>query len=615
MNEQLPFDDLVCKFCRLESPPVEKAKGLDYYLAEVRVPDEDGTEVKVPIDIHELDYEYEAGGAYAVRMLARVPCPSCGTDHAINAAAIRKAPVLEIKGAECPRCGKKGDIVGGPWLRYREKAPDDVWVEASALMQCRTPECGVKSRGTSVLDPVDFRSADSSKKLTVSWKMQPVSGESADAASLPLARNLLERPFETFSVMHWAKNRLRRELGQPFEGIECLFVLHYLTSLVPFVHACRELGLEPDRAVFFYKSSYRYPNRDSIRDWLQGQGFRTRPVEEMAEHLKEMEHRSQPGDPPLLIVEDGGYIAPWLHEHNSPLAAHTIGAVEQTTKGLRKTEDWGKQKGAADRNLSGLLQFPLISIPDSNIKTRIEPPLIGNEVVHAIQALTTFSLHGARVALLGLGTIGMEVFKHLKGVNAIVTGYDEMDPRRKTEFSMAGGTLAGTAAEAVRGKRLVIGCSGRPSVTAEVLENVEHGAYVVSASSDLVEIDIPWLEDRSVTKAKFGIKDAEVVPGQLWGGTRYELAGRPTREINLLADGYPVTFWGEQGMPHEGSDLVMTVILVAAAELAARNGPRGAAAGRTPYASGICRDAVDSLDVEYQLSNEHLKLHHPEALR
>jgi S-adenosylhomocysteine hydrolase len=613
MNQELPFDDLKCPFCSTESSPEKKGSDLEYYLAEVPVTDEDGTEVKVPIDIRELDYEYDASGQYAVRILARVPCPNCGTDHAITAAAIHKAPALEIRGTKCPRCGQKGEIVGGPLLRYREKAPDDAWVEASALMECQNPVCRTKSRGTSTLDPVRFRAVEDGKKLEVTYKMQPVDQGAADVTTLPLATRILERPFEIFSMMHWTKNVMRRELGQPFKGLECLFVLHYLTSLIPFVHACRELGLEPDRAVFFYKSQYRYPNRDSIRAWLQGQGYRTRPVEEIEQHVEEMERAWKPGSPPILIVEDGGYLTPLLHKRNSPLLAYTIGAVEQTTKGLRNTEDWGKDK-TSDKNLRGLLQFPLISIPDSNIKTRIEPPLIGNEVVHAIETLTTFSLFGVRVALLGLGTIGMQVFEHLRAKRAIVTGYDEMDDRRKTEFSMAGGTLASSAAEAVRGKRLVIGCSGRRSVTASVLENVQHGGFVVSGSSDLVEIDIQSLEDRSITKVKFGIKDADVVPGQLWGGTRYALAGQPIREINLLADGYPVTFWGAQGMPHEGSDLVMTVILVAAAELAARNAQR-TAGDRAPYPNEISRDAVDALDTRYQLSSQHLKLHRPEALR
>jgi S-adenosylhomocysteine hydrolase len=612
MNEQVPFDSLTCLFCSRESRPDKETPDLDYYISEVPVSQEDGTEVKVPIDIRELDIEYEQGGQYAVRVLARVPCPSCGTHHAIDVSSIRKAPALAIRDAECPRCHTKGEIVSGPRLHYREKDPDDIWVTASALMKCSNPNCHLEWRGTSNLSPEEFQFAENERTIAVTYNTQSLEEKTLPVTTLPLARSILDQPFGSFPMLHWAKNVLRSRLGQPFEGLECLFVLHYLTDLLPYAQACRELGLAADRAVFFYKSQYRYPHRDSIRQWLESQGFRARPVEEAAQHIMEMEQARKPGDPPIMIVEDGGYIVPLLHERDSALLAHTIGAIEQTTKGVRKTEDWGKKK-TADRNLRGVLQFPLISIPDSTIKTRIEPPLIGNEVVHCIQQLTTFSLHGARVALLGLGTIGMEVFQHLKAANAIVTGYDELDSSRKAQFAMAGGTLVASAAEAVRGKRLVIGCSGRPSITSSVLENLDYGAYVASGSSDLVEIDIEYLEHRAISAARFGIKDADVVPGQLWGGTRYQFAGQPGREINLLADGYPVTFWGAPGMPHEGGDLIMTVILVAAAELAARNGPHSGSAGCRAYPNEICRDAVDSLGADYELSHQHLKLYRPDS--
>ena len=150
-------------------------------------------------------------------------------------------------------------------------------------------------------------------------------------------------------------------------------------------------------------------------------------------------------------------------------------------------------------------------------------------------------------------------------------------------------------------------------VTADLFFEIGDIAHAVEFSTDsLALVGSDWLskaQSRSPTP-------------------RYSLAGQPIREINLLADGYPVTFWGGQGMPHEGSDLVMTVILVAAAELAAKNAPRtpgdralpanpeGMDSGqRARYPNEINRDAVDALDTRYQLSSQHLRLHRPEALR
>ncbi len=609
MTLETSIDQLVCKFCKSEADTGDYAPPVDYLIRDVTVERQDGTKVTVPIDITECDIDYKRGSPFPVRILARVPCASCGTDHTIDARDILKVPRIALAETECPDCGHLLAIVDGPKLRYVEKTPGDGWAEVWAIAEC--PQCKFKSPGYAAVTAAAFQSAQASGTLAVKVSM-PSSETSQKVSTVPLSKSIQENPFGLFPMLSWAKNVLGDELATPFAGLRVVFILHFLTDLLPFAKACVELGLDPKQAMFLFKSEYRYPHIDSVREWLHAEGFETRPVGEAAAYVEELASAWTPNDPPILIVEDGGYLAPLLHERKSPLLAHVIGAVEQTTKGLRKTEDWGKTQ-TADKNLHGTLQFPLISIPDSTIKTRIEPPLIGNEVVQCIQQLTTFSLQGAHVALLGLGTIGMEVFLRLKSANAIVTGFDAADDSRKSQFSMAGGTLAGTAVEAVRRKRLVIGCSGRPSVTSDVLENLDNGAFVVSASSDLVEIDLKYLEHRKVGKARFGIKDADVVPGQMWGGTRFELAGYPRREVNLLADGYPVTFWGAAGMPHEGGDLIMTVILFAAAQLAARNGPQAKAASSLPYPNEICRHAVDQLGDKYQLTGQHLKLYRPQG--
>jgi hypothetical protein len=103
-----------------------------------------------------------------------------------------------------------------------------------------------------------------------------------------------------------------------------------------------------------------------------------------------------------------------------------------------------------------------------------------------------------------------------------------------------------------------------------------------------------------LSKNRFGIKDADVVLGQIWGGTRFELAGYPHREVNLLADGNPVTFWGTAGIPHEGGDLIMTVILFAATQSAAHIGPQGNAVGSPPYSNEICLRTVDEFGDKYK---------------
>lgn len=432
----------------------------------------------------------------------------------------------------------------------------------------------------------------------------------APADSVPLPRELAADPFRSFPMLRFACSVLQRKLGgKPFAGLRGIFVLHFLTDLIPFAQACLELGLEPAGSIFFFKSRYQYPHRPGVLDWLQGRGFAVRPVEEISHYIGETEKTLSAGGPRYIVVEDGGYFTPLLHRTGSPLAGHVIGAVEQTTKGLRSTEDWGREAGGP-RDLDGLMRFPLISIPDSKIKQKVEPPLIALNIVNCIQALDpSISLPGMQVALFGLGTIGMEVYDRLRDLGALVTGYD-LDDSRRTEFRMNSGVLASTAAGAVRGKKLVIGCSGRQSITRDVIASLDHGASIASGSSDLVEVDRDYLEDRKLTSLRLGIGDRDWEPQHLWAGTRYLLPGKPVKEITLLADGFPVTFWGFTGMAHQGGDLIMTVILIAAADLAARNG----SSGRTgAYANRIERNAVDDLGKQYEIEAEYLRQYFPDA--
>jgi hypothetical protein len=68
-------------------------------------------------------------------------------------------------------------------------------------------------------------------------------------------------------------------------------------------------------------------------------------------------------------------------------------------------------------------------------------------------------------------------------------------------------------------------------------------------------------------------------------------------------------------MPHPGGDLVMTVILVAAANLAARNRRDRKPETASPYPNGIRRKAIDHLDDEFKILHEYVQHYYPDALR
>ncbi|HXW16303.1 MAG TPA: hypothetical protein VEN79_17475, partial [Terriglobia bacterium] len=427
--------------------------------------------------------------------------------------------------------------------------------------------------------------------------------------SVPIEKDLLVHPFKNFKLLKWATYRFKTK---PFHDLDMLFVLHFLTDLVPFAQACIELGLSPKRGTFYYKN-YQYPHRDPIGTWLEDKGFKVSPIEPISRAVKILEHDwRQKSARDVLIVEDGGYFAPTLHAKESPLLKFVLGAVEQTTNGLNRLKEWGERLDPSP-NLDKVMQFPLLSVPDSKIKLNIEPALIGNQVVQCIQQMTNvLPLQGMEVGLFGLGTIGMETYASLRSLGANVTGWDPNIGRR-LQFNIKGGKLAESSIAAVHNKKLIIGCSGNPkkfSLGADELARLEHNTYLASASSEQYEIDMQWLEQHSEEQKRFGFRDEAVSDGRLWAGTKYTLSEGKT--VNVLADGYPVTFWGFGGMPHKGGDLIMTVILLAAAELASHNRP-DSYSEEEPYRNSIRRTEVDEIANTHSVLEEYLREYHPHA--
>lgn len=166
------IDQLVCEVCNHEARPKYHEPAVDYQLREIEVTRKDGTKVTVPIDVTDCVIKYKAGRkSIPVRILARVPCPSCGTDHTINASDIMKAPLLALREITCPRCDHTVEIVEGPTLHYTEKTPCEGWVKVSAITEC--PHCRLKADATGGVTAQEFQSAQASGALEVSVSVMP----------------------------------------------------------------------------------------------------------------------------------------------------------------------------------------------------------------------------------------------------------------------------------------------------------------------------------------------------------------------------------------------------------------------------------------------------------
>jgi adenosylhomocysteinase len=399
----------------------------------------------------------------------------------------------------------------------------------------------------------------------------------------PLYQEFVENVFHKAPLLDYYSDDPVLKTRKPFAGRKVLLVLHFLRDLIPFMEGLIRLGLEPGNAVLFYKI-YRYPQKKAVSDWLQAKGFKVEPSEKIDNVLEKLASDAAPGNLQILLVEDGGFIVPAILKKHKSLASRVIGAVEQTTRGIWNIQEILKESGDT-------LSYPVLSIPMSLLKREFEPQYVGRAVVRNIQALVSGTLSGSSVALLGFGTIGQAIADSLKSENAKIVAVYDKDSTKMLRAQQMGLTWVDSAAQAVRDAKFVIGCSGNRSIDSSVIAELRHDAHLVSASSERYEIDVEELERRASRHEEFRLQNRAV-------GTDYILdPGK--RCIHLLADGYPINFWGMNSMPDEASDLIMTLIFLAVAELATD----------VAFPPGIQNQAINEIAERHKVARKFLEVY------
>jgi S-adenosylhomocysteine hydrolase/pyrimidine deaminase RibD-like protein len=406
-----------------------------------------------------------------------------------------------------------------------------------------------------------------------------------------LPPEFMKDPFKHTRLLQYYSRNPDLVRARPFKGKRVLLVLHFLRDFIPFVKAAVNFGLEMKNAYFFYKE-YPYPQKEAVRKWLEEQFINekaspvVRPRSHISQFLKQLAESPAETIGRILIVEDGGFFVPSIHKEFCQFIPHIIGAVEQTTRGIKNAEDWEKERE------ENKLQFPVISVATSELKRKFEPPYIAEAVVDNIKRfLPHISLKGKTCALFGYGTIGEKLAYCLRhnGVDVMIF---EPDPGNKLQAHQAGFPLANSPVEAVQNKDFVIGASGSQSISSQVIANLGHGTYVLSTSSELYEIDIEELLMKQIKMTP--LKNES----QLQIGTDFVLPPKD-KVIHLLANGYPINFWGFESMPEEASSLILTLLLLSSAEVALGNYP----------AHGINSDAVNQIAKKYKVAQKFLEFY------
>jgi hypothetical protein len=108
----------------------------------------------------------------------------------------------------------------------------------------------------------------------------------------------------------------------------------------------------------------------------------------------------------------------------------------------------------------------------------------------------------------------------------------------------------------------------------------------------LYEVDIDELTRLQSRTSQLKHAGGEII------GTDFELPPS-SRVIHVIANGYPINFWGFDSMPNEASDLIMSLIFLCACELGS---------GST-FAKGINAESVNGIAKDHKLAEKFLDIH------
>lgn len=325
-----------------------------------------------------------------------------------------------------------------------------------------------------------------------------------------------------------------------FSNNAIIVIQHLLSDAVHLIEAFEDLGTKKE-AIFIvgipYSTKYqtvKYLKKKGYNNILAPNKY---PFEEsvrqcMVDAIKYAKVNSKS----IVVVEDGGYVVPLLHGEFIDDISLFLGAVEQTANGIWR-----------DREIKVSPCIPIINVAESIIKQKLESPLIGRSVSKNIELIinkTYHSIEGVKVGIVGYGSIGTEVAKKLKSIGAIVSIYDK-EALNRSSAKTNGFDIKDTIIELVKDSKVIIESTGKPWYTKvsedkKLISEFQHGSYFVSASSKRMGINYKefdkWIDPDSTIN----------IPGL---GVKYFLLTTTTKELTLVADGYPINFFLGESVP------------------------------------------------------------------
>jgi adenosylhomocysteinase len=340
------------------------------------------------------------------------------------------------------------------------------------------------------------------------------------------------------------------------ERYGAIFTIHHQTDFVLLLHRALDLGLERSLVTVIDKE-YRYAHSRrvdaEITDKLRIPVFKFSEINYgISDHIRRVRAHQLSAKAstwlPTLVVDDGGYVLPCLHDRFPRQLSLFRGVVEQTKSGI-----WAVESFKSD------LKLPLFSVAESDLKASVEAHGVAAGALTSLRRLIPNEMfEGRRAVVVGFGVIGKALAELLRSNRFIVTVAESSDADRVTAEQLGFEAYREPAVAIGRANpRFVFSCAGREAVDGQCFDAIRRDCFLVSLTS----------RDYAFRKADLDARYSSVPVGSI--GTAYRSEGSPS--LFLVADGFPVNFHFAESMPNQQSDLVMASLLVGALALANRD--------------------------------------------
>ncbi|MCP2520954.1 adenosylhomocysteinase [Candidatus Aminicenantes bacterium AC-335-A11] len=240
------------------------------------------------------------------------------------------------------------------------------------------------------------------------------------------------------------------------------------------------------------------------------------------EHIhKALDHK------PIITMDDGADLVSTAHSDRKEILTGIIGGTEETTTGVIRLRSMA---------LRGVLYYPIISVNDAKTKYLFDNRYgTGQSTIDGILRATNILLAGLNFVVCGYGWCGKGVAMRAKGAGAQVI-ITEVNPVNALEAVMDGFRVMSMNQASEIGDIFVTVTGNKNVIRKEHFERMKDGAIIANSGHFNVEIDIPGLEELSISRRKI----REFVE-------EYTLKNK--KRIYLLAEGRLINLSAAEGHP------------------------------------------------------------------